>query len=186
MNVRVVGLDVSLTSTGMSDGIASRVVQTSPEDGSVERRMARIASAAESFVKGIGVPGAAVADLVVIESGAFSRGAQAAGAEQLAALRFMIRVGLTLDDLRFAMVTPTGLKAYVSGHGVATKGRMVEAVREAYGVDFGQVMVKDGRYDLADAFGLAAMGYDHLGQPLPRSGPPAPRKSLLAVKWPEG
>lgn len=174
---RVVGLDLSLTSTGMSDGFQHGAVQTSPEDGVLEERMEKILCSATGFCFG--------ADLAVIEAGAFSRGAQSAAAEQLSALRFMVRHRLWSFGIPFAMVTPTGLKAYTTGYGKATKQQMAEAVRVRHGVDFSDVKVKDGRYDLVDAYALAAMGYAHLGHPLPSEGPPAPRASLNAVKWPQ-
>ena len=182
----MVGLDLSLTSSGMSDCKSSRVVQTGPED-ELEARFEQILCGVRSFVYcGTGPSDPhRIADLVVIESGAFSRGAQAAGAEHLAGLRLLIRHWLWSTNTPFAMMTPTGLKAYVTGHGVATKQQMANAVAERYGVDYSDVKVKDGRYDLVDAFGLAAAGYHHLGHPLPRVEPPPPVKSLNAVKWPQ-
>lgn len=184
---RVVGLDLSLTSTGLSDGRSSLVVQTAPEDGPTEARFEQILTGLRSFVycgTGPSDPDR-IADLVVIESGAFSRGAQAASAEQLSGLRYLVRHWLWFVHIPFALVTPTGLKAYVTGKGVATKQQVAAAVAERYGVDYSDIRVKDGRYDMVDAFGLAAMGYHHLGAPLPRVGPPAPLKSLNAVKWPD-
>lgn len=185
--VRVVGLDLSLTSSGMSDGFQSRVRQTSPEDGPTEARFESILDEARRFVDRN--PASPLlqprADLVVIESGAFSRGAQAASAEQLAGLRFLVRHWLWSIAVPFAMVTPTGLKAYVTGHGVATKQQMAAAVHERYGIDLSGLKVSEGRYDVADAFGLAAMGYHRLGHALRREGPPPPLKSLQAVRWPE-
>lgn len=179
---RVVGLDLSLSSTGMSDGRRSKAVQTEPGT----RLEARFAHIVQEVIDFVDDPfQGRLADVVVIESGAFSRGAQAASAEQLAGLRYLVRVSLWARHIPFALVTPTGLKAYVTGKGVATKQQMVEAVRDRYGVDLADVKVKDGRYDLADAFGLAAMGYDRLGVPLARQGPPAPHKSLLAMDWPD-
>lgn len=185
MTRRVVGLDLSLTSTGMSDGRTSYVVQTSPEDDVIEGRMELIMKGIRRFLDGT-AEWDRQADLVVIESGAFSRGAQAAGAEQLSALRFMARHGAWSVAIPFAMVTPTGLKSYVARNGGATKVQMAEAVRDFYGRDFTTVRVKDGRYDLVDAFGLAAMGYDYLGGALRREGDPARQQPIRAVKWPEG
>lgn len=175
--LRVVGLDLSLTSTGMSDGHEHRVVQTSP-DGSLEARLARIAYKVEHFV------GLGATDLAVIEGGAFSRGTQSQAAEILSGLRLMIRVNLFELGIPFAMVTPTGLKLYTAGHGKATKAQMVQAIKDRHGIDLSQWKVSQGRYDVADSVGLAAMGYARLGQPLPTQGPPAPRASLNAVKWP--
>lgn len=179
--MRVVGLDVSLTSTGMSDGQSHRVTQTSPDD-QLEYRMDRITRRAREFANGDGV--GSRAGLAVIEAGAFSRGAQSAAAEHLSALRFMVRRELWHMGIPFAMVSPTCLKLYTTGYGKATKLQMVEAVKARHGLDLTGVMVKHGRYDMADAMALAAMGYVWIGQPLPTDGPPPPRQPLLAVKWP--
>lgn len=179
---RVVGLDLSVTSTGMSDGVNHRVTQT-PADMPIDCRMHRIADRAGSFVAGS--CDFEPADLVVIEAGAFSRGAQSEAAEWLSALRYLVRVRLWSDGIPFAMVGPTVLKAYTAGHGKASKPDMVSAVKARHGIDLSGVKVKDGRYDLADAVALAAMGYAWLNDPLYTTGPPTPMRSLLAVKWPD-
>lgn len=180
---RVVGLDLSLTSTGMSDGLTHHAVQTKPEDGCTEERFIQILAEVRRFVHGIRTS-QDVANLVVIEGGAFSRGTQSAAAEQLSGLRYLIRYKLHTWGVPFAVVTPTCLKTYTTGYGKATKQMMVAAVFQRHGIDLSGVKVKDGRYDQADALALAAMGYEHLGHPLSTEGPPPPRKSLLAVDWP--
>jgi Holliday junction resolvasome RuvABC endonuclease subunit len=179
---RVVGLDLSVTSTGMSDGLNHEVVQP-PPDMTIERRLNRVADRVGSFVAGFG--GGTPADLVVIEAGAFSRGAQSVSAEWLAALRYHVRIGLWRMGIPFAMVPPTTLKAYTTGSGKATKKQMVDAVRARHDIDLSGRLVKDGRYDVADAVALAAMGYAYLNDPLYTQGPPPPMRSLLAVKWPD-
>lgn len=181
--MRVIGLDLSLTSTGMSDGKTHWVTQT-PSDMPLEERMDRIVERVRQFVWGAGDWWEG-ASLAVIESGAFSRGTQSSAAENLAGLRLMVRHKMWKMDVPFAMVTPTCLKTYTTGYGQATKALMVKAVADRHGVDLSGVKVKDGRYDMADALALAAMGYAELGAgPLPVYGPPAPRASLLAVNWP--
>jgi Holliday junction resolvasome RuvABC endonuclease subunit len=179
--MRIIGLDISLTSTGMSDGDRHQVTQTSPDD-SLEYRMDRIVMRAREFANGDGL--SLRADLAVIEAGAFSRGAQSAAAEYLSALRFMVRRELWSMSIPFAMVSPTSLKLYSTGYGNATKIQMMEAVKARHGIDLSGTLVKYGRYDMADAIALAAMGYAWTGQPLPTEGPPPPRQPLLAVKWP--
>ena len=180
--MRVVGLDLSLTSTGMSDGQSHRVTQTSPDDP-LEYRMDRITCCAREFANGSNGVGSR-AGLAVIEAGAFSRGSQSAAAEYLSALRFMVRRELWLMGIPFAMISPTSLKLYTTGYGKATKLQMVEAVKARHGLDLSGVLVKYGRYDMADAIALAAMGYAWMGQPLPTEGPPPPRQPLLVAKWP--
>ena len=178
---RVVGLDLSLTSAGMSDGREQRVTQTTP-DRCVEARLDRLVSQAASFVDGT-AGWRQEANLVVIEAGAFSRNMQTSH-EELAALRLMVRHVMWQRRVPFALVPPTTLKLYTAGHGKATKAQMVAALAARHQLDLSAVKVKDGRYDMADAFALAAMGYAWAMRPLPTGGPPAPRASLMAVPWP--
>lgn len=179
---RVVGMDLSITSAGMSDGREQQVTQTAP-DRCLEHRLDRIVTRARRFAMGT-ADWPKEADLVVIEAGAFSRGAQSAAAEQLSALRLMVRHAMWQLDIPFAMVSPTTLKLYTAGYGKATKQQMVQAVATRHLLDLSGVMVKDGRYDMADAFALAAMGYAWANKPLTTMGPPPPRASLMSVPWP--
>lgn len=174
---RVVGLDLSLTSAGMSDGRVHTAFGTGPEL-CIEERLDSLQRSVMRFVRG-----RPYADLVVIEGSAF--GAKGSAVEQLAGLRYMVRHCLWMWRIPFAIVAPTCLKTYTTGSGRATKAQMVTAVRERHGIDLSTVKVKDGRYDQADGLALAAMGYAYLGRPLPTFGPPPPRASLLAVDWPE-
>lgn len=182
--LRVVGLDLSLTSTGLSDGQSVRVAQTSEAD-SIEHRFDHLTDECLSYVRRQ-VPGVSTrygrADLVVIEGSAF--GAKGNAVEQLAGLRFIIRTELWRLDIPFVIVPPSTLKAYTTGNGRATKAQMVAALEQRHGLILRSYKVKDGKYDMADAYALAAMGYAALGQPLGTVGPPPPRKSLLAVSWP--
>lgn len=185
--LRVVGLDLSLTSTGISDGQSVHAIQTSPDE-SLEARMDKILSACIGFVLSPSQwtdnhPGFQAADLVVVEGAAF--GARGNAVDQLAGLRMLVRHRLYRLGIPFALVPPTCLKTYTTGYGKATKGLMVVSLWERHKLDLNPYKVKDGRYDMADAYALAAMGYAHLGQPLKTFGPPAPLKSLLAVEWPE-
>jgi Holliday junction resolvasome RuvABC endonuclease subunit len=187
----VIGLDISLTSTGVSDGQSAHVIQTGT-DQPLEERMDRIIRGIVAFALSPtqwtdDFPQGTGADLAVIEAGAFSRGAQSQAAEILSALRFMARHRLWRLGIPFAMVAPSTLKLYTTGHGSASKMDMVAAVDERHMTGLATIKVKDGRYDRADAFALAAMGYDRVGHRLPQHipAPPPHRESLDAVVWPE-
>lgn len=189
--MRVIGLDISLASTGVSDGQSAHAIQTSTDEP-LEARMDMIVRGCVSFALSPTQwtdeqPQGTRADLAVIEAGAFSRGAQSQAAEILSALRFMVRHRLWRLGIPFAMVTPSTLKLFTTGYGKATKQQMVAAVDERHMTGLASVMVKDGRYDRADAFALAAMGYYHVGQPLPVHipAPPPHLASLSAVEWPD-
>lgn len=186
--LRVVGLDMSLTSTGVSDGQSLHAFQTGPEDP-IEHRLDHLAWNVCRFVVAPTMSGEwfaedKAADLVVMEGPAYSRNMQT-GHEELAALRYIVRVQLAKLKVPFAIVSPSALKSYTAGHGRATKQQMLAALGVRHGLDLGHVKVKDGRYDMADGYALAAMGYDRVGQPIPSQGAPAPRKPLLSVNWPQ-
>lgn len=182
--MRVVGLDLSLTSTGMSDGTTHRAVQTGPADGSIERRIHRIMRDIHAFMR---IPAGGTyeyPDLAVIEGAAY--GARGTAVDQLAGLRWYVRTDLTVQGIPFAIVTPTSLKLYTTGSGRATKAGMVAALDHRYGTRLADVKVKDGRYDMADALGLAAMGYDHMNVLFSLTNRfPAPHRAALdSVEWP--
>ena len=186
---RVVGLDLSLTSTGMSDGETNQVVHTAAGQP-LEARMDRLVRGVLSFVlmgdRGAGrISSAPNADLVVIEGSSF--GSRGPGHEELAALRILVRHRMWRMGVPFALVPPTTLKKYTTGDGRAAKAQMVAAVDERHRAGLAGVKVRDGRYDMADALALAAMGYDYVGHPLPQHfpAPPPHRASLASVQWPE-
>lgn len=184
---RVVGLDLSFRSTGISDGSHTCVARTSDSDPT-ELRINRLSADCwnQIWACGIDYPGSPAhptADLVVVEGAAY--GAKGDAVDQLAGLRWRVRCELHTMGIPFVIVTPSTLKAYATGNGRATKPEMVRAALDRHKVDFSPVKIKDGRYDMADAFALAAMGYAYIGQPLPTFGPPPRMDSLFAPDWPE-
>lgn len=184
-SLRVVGLDLSLTSTGMADGDTVHAVQTTQDDGVTEYRLDFVASAVRNYVLGQPFRAASAvprADLVVVEGAAFNEKGNAV--DQLAGLRWIVRRELWQVGVPFAVVAPSTLKAYTTGNGRATKQQMVEALIDRHSAALKLYRVKDGRYDMADALGLAAMGYAFIGQPLPTQGPPPRMDALLAPAWP--
>ena len=179
VKLRVVGIDLSLTSTGVSDGLIHRAFRTSPRTP-LEARLEEIRGQVRGFATSL-----RVADLAVIEAPAYSRSGP--GHEELAALRGVVRHMLWMRRIPFALVPPSTLKLYTTGYGAASKQDMVKAVDARYGSQMAVQRVCEGRWDMADALALAAMGYDHLGHPLPTAtGAYEPhRDSLDAVRWPE-
>lgn len=190
--LRVIGLDLSLTSTGISDGQSAHAIQTGPDER-LEARLDRLVRGVVSFALSPtqwtdDFPQGYSADLAVIEAPAWSK-AMGKGHEELSALRVMVRHRLWRLAIPYALVPPTTLKLYTTGYGKATKQDMVAALYGRHGLDLQTVKVKDGRYDQADAYALAAMGYHHVGHPLPTKAEPhavpVHLASLYAVQWPE-
>lgn len=184
--MHVVGLDLSLTSTGMAEvscptpSAAATVsgfgcVKTKANQRK-EQRLSQIVDHVMIFAGG--------ADLVVVEDGALR--SIGPGREELAALRYMVRVELWSTGVPFALVRPTTLKLYTTGRGNASKDEMVSAVDERHGTSYASMSKAHGRYDLADATALAAMGVHWLARRLPKGYATVPHlESLTTVRWPD-
>lgn len=184
--MHVVGLDLSLTSTGMAEvshpspsaaatvsGFACVKTQANQRK---EQRLSLIVDRVISFAGG--------ADLVVVEDGALR--SLGPGREELAALRYMVRVELWSTGVPFALVRPTTLKLYTTRRGNASKDEMVSAVDERHGTSYASMPKSHGRYDLADATALAAMGVHRLARRLPKGYATVPHlDSLITVQWPD-
>lgn len=164
---RVLGVDLSLTSTGVAGyGWAERLVPPRGLDGLPRLRWLRDAVLALEFTH--------QPDLVVVEGLAYSRttgkAAERAGLWHLVVER--------LDGMvPWAQVPPTARAKYATGKGNAPKDAVLAAVVRRF-PDFDVT-----GNDQADALVLAAMGLDHLGHP-PVVMPAAHRASLNAVVWP--
>lgn len=160
--IRVVGMDLSLRSAGFSDGCASFVEQP-PTTDVIERRLDDIVERAVGFTCGT-FGWAQTASLVVIEDSAFSR--KGPGHEELAALRLMVRTALWKLGVPFTTLAPSSLKLWATGDGRAEKSMVVDAMNRRFGLSVNHVKLKDGRTDMADAYALAAYGYEKTGHPL--------------------
>lgn len=162
---RVVGLDLSITATGIAwcDGTTYTVTGKTTGD----RRLLTICQEV-----GIAVDGRSI-DLVVIED--LPTHAKAAGITGMvhgAVRAYLLRLGTP-----YALITPASLKKYATGRGNAGKPEMAVAAYKRLGrepADDNQV----------DALWLRAAGLDRLGQPLAQM-PAANRAALDAVTWPE-
>jgi crossover junction endodeoxyribonuclease RuvC len=188
---RVVGIDLSLTCTGLAlppiHGNAAgstlaikKPAGQRPENGWTELRRlrwmrSRVLEEVRRFTGGVG-SGYACAVLAVIEGIAISRQTG----------QHMTRAGLwwmTVDALdamtgvQVAVVTPTCRAKYATGKGNAGKDVVMREVARRF-PDF------SGGEDEADAIILRAMGMDHLGHPMAQM-PQTHRDALVAVQWPE-
>lgn len=172
MNV-VVGLDLSLTSTGIARIVGTHVsVDRIRPKNTGHERLQTVVDIVSS------VTGSA--DLVVIEGPSYgSASSSQRGHHERAGLWWLITHDLWAADRRVAVVPPTQLKTYATGKGNAGKDDVLTAVVRR----FPDVAVRGN--DDADALVLAAMGADHLGQPLVTM-PAEHRKALAKVEWPGG
>ncbi len=162
--MRVVGLDLSLTSTGVAradgDTVRIRTISNGPE---------RIDFINQAVIANIGR-----VDLVVIEG--YSFGSKGAAVFQIGELGGVIRHTLWSHGTPFAVVPPTTLKKYATGSGVAKKPDMRMALYKRAGID-------NQHDDEVDAWWLRQAGLDHYGHAeivLPATH----REALAKVEWP--
>jgi crossover junction endodeoxyribonuclease RuvC len=144
MSAVVVGLDLSLTATGVVD--ASGRAQTVP--GKLPAKASALAQAQRLVrIRDAVLAACAGAELVVIEGYAYGRAQQA---HQLGELGGVIRVALTDAGIRWVEVSPAQVKQYATGKGNASKDAMIIAAVKA-GADI-------TTNDQADAWWLRSIG----------------------------
>lgn len=175
----VVGLDLSLTGTGIATpGGLRTVTSRGKADASLRDRAIRLHDLAMTIVGHVETAARRDVDggaLVVIEAPAFD--SRTGHQHDRSGLWWLI-----VDELigpswaLVAEVTTGGVKKYATGAGNAKKAAVVSAVAHRYGLQ-----VADDNQ--ADAFVLRAMGSDWLGQPL-ASVPKTHRDALDKVAWP--
>ncbi|MCX5197188.1 hypothetical protein OOK31_25375 [Streptomyces sp. NBC_00249] len=163
----VIGLDLSLTSTGIAGDGWTANVRTKTR-GDVRLRILQIAVA--DYIK--------LADLVVMEGPSYGHAALA-GHEDLAGLRVLVRQYCYRHHIPYAVIPPSSLKVYATGNGRASKGE----IRDAIATQYGHHTEGTARYDEADAYTAMAAGYDWLGQPL-AALPESHRRALKGCAWP--
>ena len=170
--MRVLGLDLSLTGTGVAkpDG-STLVIKTGSLRGC--ERLIRIRNEVMAIV---------IADmptLVIIEDRVNHIGDPGATAE----LHGVIKVALHEWNVPFALVSAPSLKQYGCGKGNGKKEDMKLHAYMRYGREFKS-------NDECDAYLLRAMGLEYLGSPLSvaknltKQEDEAVRKSMLKVDWP--
>lgn len=164
---RVIGLDLSLTCTGVAGEGWADIIRTGLRG---HPRLAFIVERVTEHIRG--------ADLVVIEGPSFGGGV-AHRHEDLAGLRVMVRHACWRRGIPYAVVPPSCRALYATGKGSGSKGAVRDSVRTRYGIECDG----PGRYDQADAYVLCAMGLHHLGWPL-AIVPDTNRRGLDGCQWP--
>ncbi|MFI7010016.1 crossover junction endodeoxyribonuclease RuvC [Streptomyces sp. NPDC050145] len=169
--VRVIGLDLSITSTGVAlpDGTTYRV-KTRASDG--DRRLLHVREAiAEDLAEHR-------PHLAVIED--LPTKMHAAALKIIGKLHGVV-VGALLDaDVPYAYVPPATLKQFACDKGNADKGQLAAAAYLAAGAEFAD----DKGGDQCDAWWLRAAGHEAYGAPL-FTLPRAQRDRLSVVAWPD-
>lgn len=174
----VVGLDLSLQSTGIATPTAVRTIPSSGIKGAPLRtRHARLHVIVQDVALAVTEATAPRQALVVIEGPSLGQARQH-GTHDRSGLWWLVVDELLSAGHLVAEVPPTLVKKYATGVGNAKKGAMVDAAaRRLPHVHTG------GQEDVVDALWLRAMGCDRYGQPI-CSVPKAHAAALDAVQWP--
>jgi len=178
----VIGLDVALVLTGVAGPGWTDYVNSKTRRG--EERLDYVLHQLQSFYRH--------ADFVVIEGPSFGSALQA-GHDEMAAMRWMVRVDLWKRRIPYAVCPPVSRTKFALGTSqpkdpqtgkrlVAkqAKAAVADAVAEQYGIE----CEGRARYDQADAYVLMAMGRAHLGHPL-AALPATHTRALAGITWPE-
>ncbi len=163
----VLGLDLSLTSTGMAGKGWTRAVRPTLGITGCDRL---------KWIRGEVQTAVIAADLIVIEGPAYGvRGGQS-GHHERAGLWWVIRCMIEEWCKPVAVVPPSVLKKYATGRGTADKSDVVREVTRRF-------PAFEGGNDEADALVMSAMGADWLGHPYVQM-PASHRVALQSCSWP--
>lgn len=167
---KVLGLDLSMTSTGVASSIGwVNCIATKPAQfPTTFDRLRHIRAEVLLHVRG--------ASLVVVEQLAI--GSQTGQHLTRAGLWHLVMEAIDAADIPWASVTTQQLKKYATGKGNASKDATLLAVARRW--PHWDITGNDE----ADALTLAAMGSDHLGRPL-ADMPQVNREALDKVRWPD-
>lgn len=162
----VIGLDLSLTSTGVAVNERVSKLLTAKATGTKRLRTITDHVILTCFEE--------QPALVCIEGPSY--GSKGGHEHERGGLWWMVAEALDFREYPYAVVAPAALKKYATGKGNAGKDEMIVATCRRF-PGFA------GGNDEADALWLAAMGADYLGAPLV-SMPAANRAALDKVQWP--
>lgn len=173
----VVGIDLSLTATGIAHAYTgAAVVETITSIGkagaTLADRAARLDHLTTTILENLGN-----AQLVVIEGPAYSRSNP--GMHDRSGLWWLVVDALRHRAYPTAVVTPTGRAKYATGKGNAGKDQVLLAVARRY------PDVEVTNNNEADALVLAAMGARHLGHALEHDLPKTHLTAMDAAAWPD-
>jgi Holliday junction resolvasome RuvABC endonuclease subunit len=162
--VNVLGLDLSITATGVAypDGQLHTVSSRRTGD---HRLLVVRGMVLEAIEHGH-------VDLAVIED----LPTHAHGAGITGMVHGVVRAELLSHDVPYALITPATLKKYATGKGNATKPDMRMACYQRASLD-----IRDDNQ--TDAWWLRAAGLDHYGHPVVQV-PQSHRAALAKVAWP--
>lgn len=163
--MNVVGVDLSLTATGVADSSGAYTLKSKPMQDRFQRYQNIWRDLRRHLNDG---------DIVVLE--AYSSHLKG-NAQFLWEFGGVIRWFLREQGFVWAEISPATLKRFATGRGNADKIAMAVSASKRAGLEF----KTDNE---CDAFWLMAAGYDWYGQPV-ISLPEAHREALRSVDWPD-
>lgn len=162
---RIVGIDLSLTATGLAHHRVQTVTIRPTTDGIA--RLFEVRGRVSAYIRG--------ADLVVIEGYSY---ASRHHAHQLGELGGAVRMMLHYLDVPWVDVAPATLKKYATGKGNAGKDDMLAEAIRRLGYD-------GADHNQADALWLREMGRSYYGHPDAVGLPAKHREALDTIDWPD-
>lgn len=170
MTLNVLGIDLSLTCTGLAGNGWTDIIKPGDRRGA-DRMIWIRQQIIDGWLTGV--------TLAAIEGPSYGNQGRSrqSGHHERAGLWWLVRVALAHRGIPVAVVTPGTLKRYATGKGNADKADVIREVTRRFGWF-------QGGEDEADAVVLAAMAADHLGMPMVAM-PQTHRAALTAVEWPE-
>lgn len=179
--MRIVGLDLSLTSTGVAtidEGADVRVdrIATKPTGDNLWHRAHRLHRIFERIVNEVHSYDGR--QLVVVEGPSYGQARQGGQHDRAGLWWLVVNELVVMCEIPVAEVPPALVKRYATGRGNAGKDEVLAAVIRRY------PSVEVTGNDQADALVLAAMAADHYGAPI-ATVPAANRAALDKVAWPE-
>lgn len=184
MSYRIVGIDWSLTGTGIVrivDGaIATKLVKSKGTNADslamrIERLRSLVKQVRDFALAGYEAQVGGPLPLFLIEQPAYSK---TAGHAHDRSGGWWLLVHLLAKEGLVVEVAPTTLKRYITGKGNSSKDVVLTSVVRA----FPDVFVDDN--NVADALTLAAMGARQLGRPIEPSRARITVTALDSVRWP--
>jgi Holliday junction resolvasome RuvABC endonuclease subunit len=171
LGYRVVGIDVSLSGTGVATpGGTARIPTTGRRRDSILERHRRLQHITGRVLEEVGV-----VDLACVEGP--SHHSVGGSVWDRGGLWWRIVGGLVAREIPVAVIPPTSRAKYATGSGAARKAAVLEAAQRRYG----SILASD---DEADALVLRAMGMDWLEHPIAEV-PAGHRAALAGCQWPE-
>lgn len=181
--MRVVGLDLSLTASGIGriweGGVDVQVIGTKATDQSISARGRRLRWLASRVFHEVTAGGEV--DLVLVEQPSY--GSTGGHAHDRSGLWWLIMARLDASGSPVAEVAPGTLKTYALGKGSGagvTKDAVLAAAVRRY-VEYVPDLADN---NAADALLLADMAASHFGRPLVPGLAQVHTRALAAIRWP--